>query len=1021
MSRQLIRYRLPIILASVVLALGFSSLLFRMEVDPDLKHYFPENMTSMVQTDRIEEVFGNQDLLMVILKNDDILEAVTLQRIKALERAFRKLDGVSRTSSIFGSNHIYSENGIMYVEPTVEHIPKSRDQREILRSSIRDNKLVYKVLVSEDFEASALVLNLEKGCDENLLMAHIRQLLKDIPGEEEVYFGGLPYLRVAIDEDIKRDGLVLIPIALVLMFVFLIWVFREWRVALLPFAVVLLSSLLALAMIPLMGWKFTLITLLAPILLIAVANDYGIHMVARSQEMRRKQNSVDMKELSADLTRNLWKPILLTGLTTLAGISALWAHSMIPARQMALVAGVGILLAVLFSLFLLPALHSYMKVRPAPVSAEIRTDSPFGKLAVMVEKRSRWIPRLALGLGLLAILGIFLLRVDSNEENFFPEKHEVKQSSRLINACFGGSENISLLFEGDMMDPELLQRMETYCTELKAHPAIDQCMAFSSIVREISKALNDEGDPWYDRIPPTREAVAQYMELYHMNGDPAELEQMVDFNYRHGHLMIRINDASNRTVNDILGKVDELAAGDPSITAVGGNGYIRAELANMVLSGTLWALGIALVVIFGMLSVIFRSAVAGMLGMVPLLLSVAILFGSMGWLGIRLDVATALLASIMMGVGVDYTIHFLWRYREERQGGQEPVPALSTTLGGTGRGIVFNALSVIVGFLVLLISSFSPIRFFGLLVVLSISSCLAGALILLPALVLRYRFAFLEGPQEGKKHGLSKKKASTLHGFRRVAMGLALLLMGMPAGKAQNPRDIIERSQEVVKISSFEALSTLTITDARGRERIRKSSMASMSFPDGSEKRIIKFLSPAEVKGTGILIHDYPEKRDDMWIYLPALRKTRRIVSKEKSKSFMGSEFSNANMTAPGLDDFSYRLAGEEVVEGAPCYLIESLPLNEDLAEEYGYARSLSWVDKNTYLVYRSNFYSVDGDLIKTIRHLAFEELGEGRYMVSSMEARNLENHRKSTMVLDQVALTPTRESYFTVAYLEKQ
>ena len=137
-------------------------------------------------------------------------------------------------------------------------------------------------------------------------------------------------------------------------------------------------------------------------------------------------------------------------------------------------------------------------------------------------------------------------------------------------------------------------------------------------------------------------------------------------------------------------------------------------------------------------------------------------------------------------------------------------------------------------------------------------------------------------------------------------MGLILALFASISASAQDAREIIRKSHDVVKVSSFEAVSTLTITDSKGNQRIRQNTMASISLPDGTEKRIIKFLSPAEVKGTGILIFDYPEKSDDMWIYLPALRKTRRIVSREKSKSFMGSEFSNANMTAPGLEDFTY-------------------------------------------------------------------------------------------------------------------
>jgi predicted RND superfamily exporter protein len=116
----------------------------------------------------------------------------------------------------------------------------------------------------------------------------------------------------------------------------------------------------------------------------------------------------------------------------------------------------------------------------------------------------------------------------------------------------------------------------------------------------------------------------------------------------------------------------------------------------------------------------------------------------MGYTGVKLDVATALLSSMMIGVGVDYTIHFLWRYREERQHHRPKKEAVITTLSTTGRGIIFNAFSVIIGFVVLIISSFTPIRFFGILVVVSIFSCLAGALVLLPAMVLKYNFKFLE-------------------------------------------------------------------------------------------------------------------------------------------------------------------------------------------------------------------------------------------------------------------------------------
>ena len=746
MDKKIIKYRWWIIVISILVTLGFSTLLFKIEIDPDLKNYFPKTMTSMVNTDKIEEVFGNQDLVMIIFETNDVLEEETLKRVKIVDKEISRIEGVRRTSSIFGSNRIHGEGGVMYVDPTVLRIPENDLQKEELRNEIKGNDMVYSVMVSDDFKATAVIATLEKEADEDAVFDRIYSILEEHQGSEKIHFGGLPYLRQAIDKDIKRDGLILIPIALILMLVFLYLVFREWRGVWLPFLVVVMSAMLGLALIPILGWKFYVISLLVPILLIAVANDYGIHMIARYQELNASGNGASMDEIAAKITRSLWKPILLTGLTTIAGISALWAHTMIPARQMALVASIGIIFAIFFSLVLVPALLSLLKrSEPSPslVNRKLKVHrNPLGRFAFFVVRNNKIIPRVALAITLIISTGIFFLRVDSNEENFFPERHEVKQAAKIINGKFGGSENISVLFSGDMLDPDVLKRMEDYREDLEKLEAIDLTISFSGVVREISKALNDPGDPLYDQIPPSREAVAQYMELYSMNGNPEELEQLVDFNYENAHLMIRINDPTVEVVYEIIEKLEVFASEDQAIAAIGGYGYVRSELANKVLSGTYYSLGIALLTIFILLSIIFRSAIAGLLGAIPLSISLLILFGVMGLTGVRLDIATALLSSVMIGVGVDYTIHFLWRYREERQQNRLAREAVITTITTTGRGIIFNAFSVIVGFVVLIISSFTPIRFFGILVVVSILSCLIGALMVLPALFIQFRFKF---------------------------------------------------------------------------------------------------------------------------------------------------------------------------------------------------------------------------------------------------------------------------------------
>lgn len=239
---------------------------------------------------------------------------------------------------------------------------------------------------------------------------------------------------------------------------------------------------------------------------------------------------------------------------------------------------------------------------------------------------------------------------------------------------------------------------------------------------------------------------------------------------------------------------------------------------------------------------------------------------------------------------------------------------------------------------------------------------------------------------------------------------------------AQAPLDIVKASQGAVKVKSFEAVSTLTITDSRGNERIRKSSMASKTYPDQTEKRIIKFVAPAEVEGTGILIFDHEDQADDMWIYLPALRKTRRIVSTEKSNSFMGSEFSNADMTAPAIQDFTYTLSGTEDLSGTECWKIAAVPVDISLEDMYGYSKAIRWIGKEDHVVRKSSYYDFSGTLIKTIetiKFMAMDPAGE-KYMVTEMVAWNHESGRSSTMKMDQVQTTETKDEYFTISYLER-
>src|SRR5690606_36066063 len=168
---------------------------------------------------------------------------------------------------------------------------------------------------------------------------------------------------------------------------------------------------------------------------------------------------------------------------------------------------------------------------------------------------------------------------------------------------------------------------------------------------------------------------------------------------------------------------------------VGGCGAVFADRVGAIVDGQVSSLLVSFLVVMVLNGIGFRSVGAGVWSMIPLALAVPALFGLMGTFGIELNVVTAMLSSIMIGVGVDYTVHFLWRYRDERREGYGADEAAYRALTTVGRGIVFNALSVIFGFAVLGLSNFTPVRFFGFLVVVSIAACMFAAVQLMPALV----------------------------------------------------------------------------------------------------------------------------------------------------------------------------------------------------------------------------------------------------------------------------------------------
>ena len=742
-----LQHRIWFIITPVVISLFMIIPMKNATINSDLNSYLYSDIPVRINQEKLKEIFGSDEPVIIFIRTDNILKQSTLERIQDLSKAFGRAREFDKVISLFDLKDIKGEYGSMIVDPAVKRIPKSETRREKLREQIKNNDLVYKTIISEDFRNSIIILFPANNITDKELIASVQEQLKAIPGDEEVYLSGSPYLRYEIQRKATRDLIILLPIGLLLMLLFLYFSFHEIKGVFLPFAVVIMSIILSMGLIPLSGWDFSLIAILVPILMIAIANNYGVHIISRYQELNALHPDWDMKHIVSDTMKHLHNPIILTALTTITGILGMAAQIMIPTKQMGIVSAIGVFFALILSLTLIPAILSGLKKGKIHTSFTGTRQTFIDRILKQFGNWAMGKPRYVIVVFAIVLvvsgIGIARLKVSVSNENILPPSNPLRIANTIVDKDFGGTKTVTLLFEGDIKSPVVMQTMDRYEQELEKIPEVGKTTSLAGIIRTISRALNNPGDSLYDIIPGTRDAIAQYIELYSMNGDPEDFEKLVNFGYTQASLSVhfRANDA--KTFNRILSKIDSLQKASPYCTMEGGYSLMEKVFSESVVKGQIYSLLFAILAIAILLFLIFRSIKAGLMGSLPLLFALVCNFGLMGWMGIELDIATSLLSSIAIGIGVDYTIHLFWRLKSELREGKQIDEAIKKTLLTTGRGITINAFSVMLGFAVLFISALTILKTFAFLIIISLLLCLLSALLLIPALSYIFRPAFL--------------------------------------------------------------------------------------------------------------------------------------------------------------------------------------------------------------------------------------------------------------------------------------
>jgi predicted RND superfamily exporter protein len=762
----IVRHRLVVMLAALALSLFFASRIGNLRVVVDPNANLPQEHPYVIATNEIERIFGGRNLVVIGVESvsGDVFQPAVLEKIQRITDGVLEIPGVIRSNVISlaarkAKDIMGTEEG-MVVRQLMETVPRTPEQIARLKQAVYANPIYVSSIVSKDGRMAVIIADFKFGPELKGYRA-IKEKVEAVLDRERdptirIYLGGLS-INLAWLEIYSQRMQYLFFIALAIIMGILYLSFRSFQGMLIPIVTALMSVIWGLGLMGLLDIPIDTFNSTTPILIMAVAAGHSVQILKRYYEEYGK-----LRDSSAAVVESLSKigPVMLTaGSIAVASFLSLTAFPTLTIRVFGIFTATGILSAVILEMTFIPAFRSFI---PAPRRYEVEREQvkdwldrvTNGVTEVIVNKRWGLLFGTLSAVVALLVGGIHFLVIDNSLKGNFSSDSIVRKDDIPLNANMGGTNTMYLLIAGPESDsiknPAALKAMESVQHHLQAkYELVGKSQSLADFLKKMNKAVHAD-DPKEDRLPETRALTAQYLLLYSMSGDPGDFDTYVDYEYQSAVIWVYLKTDSTAYIEEVIADLRPFVAQQfpPEYTiSIGGGMAQGAALNEVMVKGKLLNIGSIAASIYLISSLVLRSALAGLLVLIPLSLAVLANFGVMGLTGIRLDIGTAAVSAMAVGVGADYAIYLIYRLREEVQTHGVCDEALRIAMATAGKAVIYVALAVGLGYSILMFTGFGMHTRLGFLVAVAMCvSCLA-AISLLPAAlcIIRPRFAFGDG------------------------------------------------------------------------------------------------------------------------------------------------------------------------------------------------------------------------------------------------------------------------------------
>ena len=735
-AQRIIKFKWIIIVCVLGLTLFFGYQIRYLTINSDILSTLPDDEVTAHLYKSIGKQFGGNDIGMIVLETYDVFKTEVLQHIKQVTDSLKITVGVSTVTSLTNILDIKSSEWGIEIGKLVDEydLPDEQSELDSLKNYAYSKDMYKGAIVSEDGTATVIMFTLLPDADMQTIANKIKNTVEDLNLPEKVYFGGLPFMLNDITDLILSDMSWLIPIVFVIIALILLISFRSIHGMMLPLLTAGITVIWILGIMAYAGYEITIITNIMPVVLLALGSAYTIHVLNSIKLNTLKDRKQALIKAMAYTTI----PVVLASLTTAIGfVSFVFGAYLTMIKDFGICTSIGILIALLLSIFFVPGLISALYMYRKKVKTEkaekknILSHVILQPLVNLLFKHPKRILTVWCVLLLLSIGGIFLIKTSVNITEYFKKDNPTRVSENVMQKKFGGSLPVFVEFEGDVQSPEVLKMMIRTEDFMKEDPNISTAQSVADLVEQMNDAMGEGIN-----IPDERAKIEQ---LWFLLDGQDVMPQLVSDELDKGIIQSKFASIETKEIETFTNKMNKFTeensnerckikfTGIPPLYVKLNDSLVKSQYSSLI---------IATIMVLLIVGIIMRSFSKGVYAIIPIIATILVLLGFMGFTGISLDIATVLVGSIALGIGIDYSIHVISGFNTHLKENGDAEKAIEETIMTKGNAIIINVTSVAAGFLVLLFAQILPIQNFGLLIAISMFGSGLGALTLLPVILI---------------------------------------------------------------------------------------------------------------------------------------------------------------------------------------------------------------------------------------------------------------------------------------------